>query len=238
MTPAGSSRVLIVEDELDLAEMIRDNLHATGCMAEIAGDGEQALAAIAARDYDLVILDVMLPGRDGFSVCESLRRRGCASPVLFLTALRESDDRIRGLEVGGDDYLAKPFQLRELLLRVQALLRRGAGGGGAARPTVRFGDNVVDLDEARAVAWDGTRHRLSRAEVGVLQVLLERGDEVVTPQRILEDVWRDDVFPSTRTVRRLVTALAERFEPDPSRPRYFHAVPGEGYRFTREPAEG
>lgn len=237
MSRNGSARVLVVEDEIDLAEVVRDNLHATGYRAEIARDGEAALAVLMEHDYDLVILDVMLPGRDGFSVCEALRRRGRSMPVLFLTARRDADDRIRGLEVGGDDYLAKPFQLRELLLRVQALLRRGTGDAASPRPTIRFGGNRVDLDECRAVAWDGSRHRLSPAEVGVLQVLLEREEEVVSPECILEDVWRDDVFPSTRTVRRLVQGLADRFEPDPARPRHFHALPGQGYRFTREPRE-
>lgn len=238
MNGACTPRVLVVEDEVDMAEVLRDNLIATGYRADVARGGDEALDAASAHEYDLVLLDVMLPDRDGFSVCETLRRRGSSVPVLFLTARGGPDDRIRGLEVGGDDYLPKPFQLRELLLRVQALLRRGSGSEEAPSPTIRFGDNRVDLEESRAVAWDGTRHRLTRAEVGVLQVLIEREEQVVAVETILEDVWRHDVFPSTRTVRRLVEGLARRFEPDPERPRYFHSVAGRGYRFSRASDEG
>lgn len=238
MIRAATPSILVVDDEVDLAEILRDNLLAAGYRVEVAHDGDQALEVAERGDFDLIVLDVMLPGRDGFTICDRLRRRGSSVPVIFLTARRERDDRIRGLEVGGDDYLEKPFSMRELMLRVESLLRRGSSVRPEARPTIRFGGNRIDLEDGSAVAWDGSRHRLSRAELGVFQVLLEGGGDTVNSERILEEVWRDDVFPSTRTVRRLVEGLARKFERDPDAPSHFHALRGQGFRFTREPENG
>ncbi len=235
MSRTATPRILIVEDDREIAEVIRDNLLEEGCQADIAADGRAGLEAALHVPYDLLILDVMLPHQDGFTVCEALRREGRSLPILFLTARDGREDRVRGLEVGGDDYLPKPFHLRELLLRVRGLLQRGHGRHEA--PTVHFGGNRVDLERCRAVAWNGTEYRLDRREVAVLETLLEHEGEVVDPQKILETVWRGDVLPSTRTVRRLVADLARRFEPDPEHPRHFHDLPGEGFLFTRQPRE-
>lgn len=229
------AEVVVVEDERDLAEVIRDNLLAEGYRVDVARDGEEALQVAREHPYDLMILDVMLPGRDGFSVCETLRREGHGVPILFLTARGETEDRIRGLEVGGDDYLPKPFHLRELLLRVDALLRRGSPSGRA--PRIQFGDNDFDLETGVARAWDGTVHRLAGKEARVLRLLIEREGEPVARDRILEEAWKRDVYPSTRMIDEIVARLRSRFERDPDRPRHLHVLEDGAYRFTREPSE-
>ena len=162
--------------------------------------------------------------------------RGHRVPVLFLTAKDSVDDRIDGLEAGADDYLTKPFHLKELLLRVEAILRRrtwyGAMPEGGA--VVRFGGNEVDLAGYRAVAWDGERHDLSEKEMMVFKRLLEAEGETVSREEILDAVWGYDPHPATRVIAELVARLCRRFERDPEAPRHLHTVRGLGYRFTRE----
>lgn len=233
------SRILVVEDEKHLAEGIRENLEAEGHAVEVVYDGESGLERARRGELDLIVLDVMLPGTDGFTMCETLRDEGHRVPVLFLTARSTPEDRVRGLEAGGDDYLAKPFHLPELLLRVAAILRRrqwfDAHQPGASE--LRFGGNVVDLGASRGRAWDGREHALVDKEAMILQVLSERPGEVVSRDEILERVWGYEVFPSTRAVERLVTRLRGRFEPEPDQPRHLHEVRGVGYRLTLEPEE-
>ena len=160
-----AARVLLIEDEENLAAGIRFNLEAEGLDVDWIGDGEEALERIRDPRYQLVILDVMLPGVDGFTLCEEARRNGVDTPVLFLTAKAAVDDRIRGLEAGGDDYLAKPFHLTELLLRVQAILRRRAWGAAEAAPdVVRFGDNHFDFTAFAGASWDGKIQQLTQKE--------------------------------------------------------------------------
>jgi two-component system alkaline phosphatase synthesis response regulator PhoP len=231
---ASGARILLVEDEPNLARGIRENLEAEGYAVDVAGDGRTALARIRAEEYGLVVLDVMLPGMDGFTVCETARREGRDTPVLFLTARGAADDRIRGLEAGGDDYLPKPFALRELLLRVAAILRRRMRYDAmtALEPLVRFGDNEFDFRNFRGRSWDGTDQVLTQKEAMILKVLVEREGDVVWRDEVLEKVWGDDVLPSTRTIDNFIVRLRKRFEPDPERPRFFHTVRGVGYRFT------
>ena len=231
---AGGARILLVEDEVNLARGIRENLEAEGYTVESVGDGRQALERIRRVEYGMIILDVMLPGMDGFAVCQTARREGRDTPVLFLTARGGGGDRIRGLEVGGDDYLAKPFQLRELLLRVAAILRRRTRYDAmmALEPLVRFGDNEFDFRTFRGRSWDGAEQVLTQKESMILKVLVERAGEVVWRDAILEQVWGDDVLPSSRTIDNFIVRLRKRFEPDPDRPRFFHTVRGIGYRFT------
>lgn len=239
MTEQQTARILIVEDERHLAEGIRENLELEGYDATIAPDGRTGLDRIRSGGFDLVLLDVMLPGLDGFTVCEMAREEGHQVPVLFLTARGSADDRVRGLEAGGDDYLPKPFHLKELLLRVAAILRRRSWYG--ALPTegavLRFGGNEVDFRTYRARAWDGTEHALTQKEVMLAKALAEANGEVVGREEILEKVWGYDVFPSTRTIDNFIVRLRKRFERDPERPRHFHTVRGVGYRFTRDPQE-
>lgn len=234
---AAGARLLLVEDEPNLARGIRENLEAEGYAVDVVGDGKTALARILATEFGLVILDVMLPGMDGFTVCETARKQGSDTPVLFLTARGAADDRIRGLEAGGDDYLPKPFQLKELLLRVAAILRRRARYDAltALEPVVRFGDNEFDFRRFRGRSYDGADQVLTQKEAMILKVLVEREGEVVWRDEVLERVWGDDVLPSTRTVDNFIVRLRKRFEPDPEQPRHFHTVRGVGYRFTSRP---
>ena len=226
-----SSRILVVEDEVHLAAGIAENLDAEGYRAEVASDGRSGLERLLSGAFDLVILDVMLPGLDGFAVCREARAAGNATPILFLTARGDAEDRIRGLEAGGDDYLAKPFQLRELLLRVRAILRRGR----LPEAALTFGDNRMDFRTFTARAWDGREHELTYKEAKILRCLGRRPGEVVTREEILDEVWGSEAFPSTRTIDNFILRLRKRFEPDPERPVHFHTIRGVGYRLTLAP---
>ncbi|HVS65966.1 MAG TPA: response regulator transcription factor [Thermoanaerobaculia bacterium] len=246
MTPAGErrssatgsdarrSRILVVEDEPHLAEGIVDNLEAEGYEAVIARDGAEGLKRLLTRRFDLGILDVMLPELDGFAVCRMAREQGVGTPILFLTARGGVDDRLRGLRSGGDDYLAKPFHLEELMLRVKAILRRSASEPSVASDVLEFGGNRIDLDAYRATSWDGEIHELTHKEAMILRVLAERQGSVVSRDTILDRVWGFDLFPSSRTIDNFIVRLRKRFEERPERPRHFHTVRGVGYRFTVE----
>ena len=233
------SRILIVEDEQSIAEGIMENLEAEGHEVEIALDGHAGLEAIRRGTFDLVLLDVMLPEMDGFTVCKTARREGHAVPVLFLTARTAVDDRIRGLEAGGDDYIAKPFHLKELLLRVAAILRRRGWYEQmpAAGSKISFGENEFDFFTCTGVGWDGQEVALTQKESMILKALSEREGEIVTREEILEKVWGYDLFPSTRTIDEFIRQLRKRFEPDQARPRHLHTIQGVGYRFTQQPAD-
>ena len=231
MNPA---RILIVEDEPELAAGIQENLVQEGYEADVAADGEAGLEAARSGTYELVLLDVMLPHKDGYTVCRELRRDGNTVPVMFLTAKGEPEDRIRGLEEGGDDYMSKPFHLKELLLRVAAILRRNQWYGSSTidDPVARFGGNEVDFRTYRGHSFDGAEHELTHKEAMILRLLAQREGEVVSRDDILDVVWGYDAFPSSRTVDNFILRLRRRFEPDPQEPRHFHTVHRVGYRFT------
>ena len=235
----AGARILIVEDEKHLAQGIAENLEAEGYHTETVHDGASALRKILDIGYDLVILDVMLPELDGFSVCREVRAEGNTTPVLFLTAKSGLGDRVRGLESGGDDYLPKPFHLLELLARVRVILRRWQwyAGGLASETTIQFGDNEFDLRTFQAHCWDGTNQSLTHKEAMILKVLAENPNAVISREDMLEKVWGYEVYPSTRTIDNFILRLRKRFEPDPENPRYFHTVRGVGYRFTPEGIE-
>lgn len=235
MTSAPTQpRILIVDDEAHLAEGIRENLEAEGYATEVAHDGRAGLERIRAQPFDLVVLDVMMPNMDGLELCAQIRREGRQTPVLFLTVKGAVEDRVRGFEAGGDDYLAKPFHLQELLLRVAAILRRSnwyQGSGGA----LEFGGNAIDFKTYEARAWDGGAHALTHKEAMILKALSERAGQIVTREEILDRVWGYEVFPSTRTIDNFIVRLRKRFERNPESPAHFHTVRGVGYRFTVEP---
>jgi two-component system alkaline phosphatase synthesis response regulator PhoP len=232
------AHVLVVEDDPNLAAGVMENLRAEGYEVTLAPDGEQALLWLAAHGCALVILDVMLPGADGLTVCRTLRERGNTTPVLFLTARGDPADRVRGLEAGGDDYLAKPFHLQEFLLRVRAILRRWdwyrSASATADTAVLRFGGNEVDFRAFRARAWNGESQELTEKEAMILKVLSEHTGQIVSREDLLERVWGYDVFPSTRTVDNFILRLRKRFERDPASPRHFLTVWGVGYRFLTE----
>lgn len=228
-----NERLLIVEDEEHLAEVIADNLELEGYQVEIIGDGSEALASIRKAAPALVLLDISLPGMDGFEVCQTLREEGNQVPILFLTARSDNDDRVRGLAMGGDDYLGKPFDLRELILRVGALLRRSQWieTRTEASEELQLGGCRVDL-RAYTVAKDGTEIKLSAKEIMILRCLAERVGEVVSRDEILDQVWGYDAFPTTRTIDNFIVRLRRLIEPDPRHPRFIHTIRGVGYRLT------
>ena len=226
-------RLLVVEDEAHLAEVIADNLEFEGYQVEVIGDGALALERIQGERPDLVLLDVMLPGMDGFEVCRRLRDDRNDVPILFLTARSSEDDRVKGLELGGDDYLGKPFDLRELMLRVKAILKRTRWyeGPSVAGEKLSLGDAVVDFKRYVAQVGDD-EIELSQREAMILRCLAERPGEVVERSEILDRVWGYDAFPTSRTIDNFIVRLRRVLEPDPKNPRYIHTVRGAGYRLT------
>ena len=237
------SRILVVEDDLHLAEGMAENMRAEGYAADTAHDGRSGLDKAVAGDYDLLVLDVMLPQMDGFALCRALRAQGKNTPVLFLTARGDPQDRVRGLEAGGDDYLTKPFHLEEFLLRVRAILKRwqwykdGLGARAAQTDTLSFAGNTANFRTFQAHAWDGAVHDLTEKEAMILKVLGEKPGDVITRDDLLEKVWGYEAFPSTRTVDNFILRLRKIFERDPHNPRHFLTVRGVGYRFLPEGGE-
>ncbi len=217
-------RLLIVEDERKAAAYLRKGLTESGFVVDAAPDGEAGLYQATATDYDLIILDVLLPGRDGWSVLTELRRRGRATPVLFLTARDAIQDRVRGLELGADDYLVKPFAFSELLARVRSILRRGPG---RQPETVRVGDLELDLPRHRAVRA-GARLELTPKEFALLELLARRAGEVLTRTRIAEQVWEMNFDSETNVVDVAVRRLRQKVD-DPFATKLIHTVRGVGY---------
>ena len=229
----SGERLVIVEDEAHLAEVVSDNLRLEGWQVSLAADGAAALRLIREARPDLVLLDVMLPELDGFAVCQSLRAEGNRVPILFLTARSGTEDRLHGLELGGDDYLGKPFDLRELILRVRAILRRTEWmrSPSPAGDVLRLGEASVDFRTQQAHVGD-RQLQLSGKEILILRCLAERPGEVISRNEILDRVWGYDAFPTTRTIDNFIVRLRRVLEPDPRNPRFIHTVRGTGYRFT------
>jgi two-component system alkaline phosphatase synthesis response regulator PhoP len=227
--------ILVVEDEADIMRGLRDNLSYEGYRVVTAGDGEKGLATAMKEKPDLVILDWMLPGMDGLAVCRELRARGAMMPVVFLTARGQEVDRVLGLEMGADDYVTKPFSVRELMARVKAILRRAAGM--ASRPAkFALGDLEVDAD-----AFTARRGRkemaLGRYEAELLRVLVQRKGQAVSRNDILNEVWGMDAYPTDRTVDNYVVKLRQKIEKDPKNPRILLTVHGVGYKVV-DPGSG
>jgi two-component system, OmpR family, alkaline phosphatase synthesis response regulator PhoP len=230
--------VLVVEDDALLAAGVVENLRAEKYDVHHVADGREALEWLRKNRCELVVLDVMLPSMDGLAVCRTLRAEGNNTPVLFLTARGDPQDRIYGLEAGGDDYLAKPFHLHEFLLRVRAILRRWEwyqnASASPAGAVLRFGGNEVDFRAFKARSFNGVAQELTEKEAMILKVLAEKPGEIVSREDLLERVWGYDVFPSTRTVDNFILRLRKRFERDPAQPKHFLTVWGVGYRFLLE----
>ncbi len=222
-------RILIVDDEPEMIRGLEDNLHFEGYQTSTASDGERGLALALSEAPDLIVLDLMMPGLSGWDVCRTLRQKGLDIPVIMLTARGEEGDQVRGLEMGADDYVTKPFSLRELLARIRAVLRRP--GPRQKLETFAFGDVRLHL-RTRQVFKAGREVRLTRKEFELLRYLVEHRDEVLTRDRLLNEVWGYDQFPTTRTVDTHVLRLRQKFERDPEHPAYIVTVHGQGYRFV------
>jgi two-component system alkaline phosphatase synthesis response regulator PhoP len=223
------SRILIVDDEPEIVRGLEDNLRFEGYHTSTAGDGREALAVAAREAPDLILLDIMMPGLSGWDVCRELRGRGIDVPIIMLTARAEEGDRVRGLELGADDYITKPFSLRELLARVRAVLRRP--GPRHKVEEFAFGDVRV-RPRGRQAFRAGREVGLTRKEFELLVYLLEHRGEVVTRERLLDEVWGYERFPTTRTVDTHILRLRRKFEADPERPAFILTAHGQGYRFA------
>lgn len=222
-------RILIVDDEPEMVRGLADNLRFEGYQAVTATNGEEGLALALREAPDLILLDIMMPRLSGWDVCRELRHRGIDVPIIMLTARGQEADRVQGLELGADDYLSKPFSLRELLARVRAVLRRP--GPRRKFEAFAFGDVRVQR-EGRQVFKAGREVALTRKEFDLLVYLIEHRGETVTRERLLDDVWGYDRFPTTRTVDTHVLRLRRKFESDPDRPAFILTVHGHGYRFA------
>jgi len=222
-------RILVIEDEAALRLALSDRLRSEGYEVETAADGEQGWERARQGGFDLILLDVMLPGRSGFDLCRDLRREGVATPILMLTARGEVLDRVLGLKLGADDYLVKPFETAELLARIEALLRRAqpdTEGGAFA-----FGDVRVDFKRVE-VTKVGEPVELSALEFRLLRYFVEHRGEVLSRDRLLDEVWGYSAEVYSRTVDQHVATLRRKIESDPRRPRHVVTVHGLGYRFT------
>jgi DNA-binding response OmpR family regulator len=221
-------RILIIEDEAPMRTALVETLKAEGYKVIGAADGPSGLELACTEPFDLVLLDVMMPGLDGFAVCREMRKRGQSMPVLMLTAKGQVDDRVEGLDSGADDYLVKPFSLRELLARVRALLRRKEREEALANE-IRVGEAVVDFGERR-ISRAGESRELSGKELGMLRLLAANRGETISRERFLDVVWGYHAYPSTRTVDNFVAALRAKLEDDPANPKHLLTVRGVGYR--------
>lgn len=229
-------RILLVEDEEHLLKTITLNLELEGYHITAVTDGKQALKEFRNGRYDLIILDVMLPEVDGFNVCQTIRLENNTVPILFLTAKSSSQDKIQGLKLGADDYLTKPFNLEELLLRVQILMKRAVKTTeNSSLHVYRFGENEINFLTYGIVGIQKQEIQLSKREILLLKLLIDRKNQVVSREQILENIWGYDVYPSTRTIDNYILAFRKYFEPNPRDPRYFHSIRGVGYKFTDQP---
>lgn len=224
-------KILIAEDEDNLREMLALNFTLEGYEVLQAPDGEIALEAWQSFTPDVVLLDVMMPKRSGFEVCRTMRQTGDRTPVLFLSAKNQAQDRVSGLEAGADDYIAKPFFLPELLLRVQNILRR-ATWYAQPKDRLEFAGHCIDFRRYTVQFADGRLEPLGERELMLLKLFAERAGQVVSRDEILDAVWGRESFPSNRTVDNFMVRLRKLFEPDPTKPRYLHTVWGVGYKFT------
>jgi two-component system, OmpR family, alkaline phosphatase synthesis response regulator PhoP len=227
-------RILLVEDETTLRETIRLNLELENYDVVTSGNGRQALELTRQQHFDLLILDVMLPEMSGFEIAEQVRLSNNQVSILMLTAKDEAQDRITGLRKGADDYLTKPFNLEELLLRINNLLRRNQRSRGEAVDAVSFGGNTIHFEHFEADTFRGEHLTLTKKEAMLLKLLIDRKNEVVGRNQILQSVWGYDVFPSTRTIDNFILAFRKYFEEDPKNPKYFHSIRGVGYKFVLE----
>jgi len=227
-------RLLLVEDEPGLVMTLTDRLMAEGYAVESEGDAVKGLARASSEAFDAILLDVMLPGGNGFDVCRTLRQRGVQTPILMLTARGQIVDRVVGLKLGADDYLVKPFEMAELLARIEALIRRAAAQAAAAGvtgDTFRFGEVAIDFRKAE-VTKAGQLLELSAREFKLLKYFVEHRGAALSRDELLNEVWGYNAMPSTRTVDVHVAWLRQKIEDNPRHPQYVLTVHGLGYKFV------
>jgi DNA-binding response OmpR family regulator len=221
------SSVLIVEDDPALARGLKDNFEAQHFRVQLARDGREGLAAALANPPELVVLDIMLPKLNGYEICRTLRAKGCDMPIIMLTAKGQEEDIVRGLELGADDYVTKPFSIRELLARAKAFLRRREA---VASTVFQFGDCKLDCT-AHKLFRNNREVPLTTKEFRLLEFFASRSGRALTRDQILDGVWGNDIMVNDRSVDRCVTTLRAKIEPDPRHPRLIHTIRDIGYRF-------
>jgi len=221
------TRILVVEDESDIATVLEDDLELEGYEVKVVGDGEAAVRLARGNPFDLILLDVMLPGKDGFEVCRELRRAGLRTPIILLTAKTQEAEKVLGLDLGADDYVTKPFSPKELRARIRAVLRRAEG---EVPKVYRFGD--VEIDFARCeLRRNGKPAELTALEFKLLATFVRSRGRVLSRSQLLDEVWERGTFVTDRVVDNHINNLRKKLEPHPARPRYLVSVRGLGYRF-------
>jgi two-component system alkaline phosphatase synthesis response regulator PhoP len=225
------SKILVVEDEADLLRGLEINLKKEGYSVAKATRGDTAVNAVLQENPDLILLDVMLPGTNGIEVCRELRRRGIETPIVILTARADEVDRVVGLEIGADDYVTKPFSVRELMARIRLRLRRQPARTDGPLQQYRFGDVELDFEKFTATR-NGEPLELRAKEFEIMRVLIRCRGEVVSRDRMLNEVWGYEASPTTRTVDTHILRLRQKLEADPSNPKHILSMYGEGYRFV------
>jgi DNA-binding response OmpR family regulator len=223
------SRILIVEDDLAIAVALEDDLRLEGYSVEVVRDGESAVTRAGGNDFDLILLDIMLPKKDGFDVCRELRRAGVYSMIMLLTARAAESEKVMGLDVGADDYVTKPYSPKELRARVRALLRRTTPETARTGIT-RFGDCELDCDRAE-LRRRGKPVSTTPLEFKLLDFFSRRTGRVLTRRTLIDEVWGRDIAITERVVDNQIANLRKKIEPEPSAPRYLKSVKGIGYRF-------
>ena len=224
-------RVLFVEDEEALRLFVGDSLRKEGYVVECAADGDEGIARATLEPFDLIILDIMLPRKSGFMVCREIRQAGLITPILMLTARSQIEDKVNGLKIGADDYVTKPFNMRELMARVEALLRRVPGGPVNQTGVYQFGAIRIDLSGTEATR-DGKVVDLSAREFQLLRYFIEHLGVTLSRDVLLKEVWGYSATVFTRTVDVHVASLRQKLENDPKQPKLILTVPGIGYKFS------
>ncbi len=225
-------KILIIEDDAAIAKGLEEALKGEGYAVASARDGEAGFALAAERTYNVIILDVMLPRKNGIDICRDLRKKGIDTPILMLTSRKEETDKVLGLELGADDYMTKPFSIRELEARIRALLRRHTTKKREETDECSFGD--VKMNFRRQEATKGGKPlKLSAREFSIVKFFVQREGEVITRDMLLDSVWGYTSYPTTRTVDNYILSLRKKIENDPAKPRHFLTMHTSGYKFVR-----
>jgi len=227
--------ILLVEDEENMHEALKLNLEMEGYTVTSAYTGTEGLKAVQNEYFDIIIMDIMLPEVDGITITENIRLQHNDVPVLILSARNTGSDRVLGLKKGADDYLTKPFNLEELLLRVEKLVQKNKKlqDKETVGDIYEFGKSKVDFNAQQAVTWHGSQVELSKKEAMLLKLLIENKNKVVTREKILQMVWGYNVYPTTRTIDNFILNFRKFFEKDSRNPKHFHSIRGIGYKFTK-----
>ncbi len=226
--------ILLVEDEENLHEAIKLNLDIEGYSVTSVFTGKNAISKVKEKKFDLIILDVMLPDVNGFDICETIRLNDEQTPILFLTAKSDSEDRIKGLTIGGDDYLTKPFNIEELLLRIKLLIKRSSKDNESVHSlsTYKIGTFTINFNSFEVLDEEGCVTPLTKKQINLLKLLIDKKNQAVSRQEILEKVWGYEIYPTTRTIDNVILSFRKIFEKNTAPNTYFKSIRGVGYKFT------